>query len=208
LGLFAQDITCLKAEFAVPTAEQASTTKVPQSAPEKTAGQAAPLPIRPKVDMVSSPLVASSLDVNAPPFYPSAMWYPSITDEYYREHPHSPGKSGFVLADSGFTLQEIPDEELFDPTYYPMTADEMLELEQVDEINEMLAELEIMESHQELHHKITVKTRDLRSNSDVDAEIRSLMAKASKVNDYEAQAQKKKGFHSHHTPLHQPRSVK
>lgn len=167
--------------------------------------------------MVSSTLVASSLDVNAPPFYPSVMWYPSITDDYYLEHPHSPGKSGFVIADPVFSQQEIPDEELFDSTYYPMTADEMLELEQVDEINEMLAELEIMETHQELHHKINVKTRELRSNSDVDAEIRSLMAKASKTNDYELQAQKKKGYHSNHhhhakrnqhTALHQPRSVK
>lgn len=168
--------------------------------------------------MVASTLVASSLDAHAPPFYPSVMWYPAITDDYYLEHPHSPGKSGFVIADPVFAMQEIPDEELFDPTFYPMTADEMRELEQVDEINEMLAELELMETHQELHHKINEKTRELRSNSDVDAEIRSLMAKSSKVNDYETKdAQKKKGYRSHHhhhvkrsphTALHQPRSIK
>lgn len=168
--------------------------------------------------MVSSPLATSVLDAHAPPFYPSVMWYPSITDDYYLEHPHSPGKSGFVIADPVFATQEIPDEELFDPSYYPMTAQEMLELEQVDEVNEILAELDLMETHQELHHKIAQKTRDLRSNSDVDAEIRSLMAKSTKVNDYQLEAQRKKSYRGNqqmygkqrnvHAALHQPRSMK
>ncbi|ETI42554.1 hypothetical protein F441_12353 [Phytophthora nicotianae CJ01A1] len=164
--------------------------------------------------MVSSPLPSSTLDALAPPFYPSMTWYPAITDDYYLERPHSPGKAGFVIADPVEPLAEIPDEELFDPAYYPLTATEMLELEQVDEINEILAELDLMESHQELHHKLTQKTRELRSSSDVDAEIYSMMAKAAKAKSFSSKQihlQKKNSFHAKRnmrSALHQPRSVK
>ncbi|KAF4318383.1 hypothetical protein BBO99_00007450 [Phytophthora kernoviae] len=164
--------------------------------------------------MVSSPLPSSTLDALAPPFYPSMTWYPAITDDYYLERPHSPGKSGFVIADPVEPVQEIPDEELFDPAFYPLTATEMLELEQVDEVNEVLAELEIMESHQELHHKLSEKTRELRSSSDVDAEIYSMMAKAAKAKSFSktVHLQKKNSFNypkrSMRSTLHQPRSVK
>ncbi|KAE9232729.1 hypothetical protein PF004_g9838 [Phytophthora fragariae] len=165
--------------------------------------------------MVSSPLPSSTLDALAPPFYPSMTWYPSITDDYYLERPHSPGKSGFVIADPVEPLQEIPDEELFDPAYHPLTATEMLELEQVDEINEILAELDLMESHQELHYKLGEKTRELRSSSDMDAEIYSMMAKAAKAKSFSASKQtvhlQKNSFHAKRnmrSSLHQPRSVK
>ncbi|OWY96123.1 hypothetical protein PHMEG_00033695 [Phytophthora megakarya] len=162
--------------------------------------------------MVSSPQ-PSTLDALAPPFYPSMTWYPEITDDYYLERPHSPGKAGFVIADAVEPVAEIPDEELFDPAFYPLTATEMLELEQVDEINEILAELDLMESHQELHYKLSEKTRDLRSSSDVDAEIYSMMAKAAKAKAFSKQVhlQKKNSFHNKRnmrSSLHQPRSVK
>ncbi|CEG36995.1 uncharacterized protein PHALS_04461 [Plasmopara halstedii] len=164
--------------------------------------------------MVSSPQSSSTLDALAPPFYPSMTWLPTITDDYYLKRPHSPGKSGFVIADHVETFFEIPDEELFDPAYYPLTATEMLELEQVDEINEILAELDLMESHQELHYKLSEKTRDLRSGSDVDAEIYSMMAKTSKAKSYSAKPQShchnKNNFFAKRNVrplLHQPRSV-
>ncbi|GMF12669.1 unnamed protein product [Phytophthora lilii] len=166
--------------------------------------------------MVSSPLPSSTLDALAPPFYPSMTWYPEITDDYYLERPHSPGKAGFVIADPVEPVQEIPDEELFDPAYYPLTVTEMLELEQVDEINEILAELDLMESHQELHYKLSEKTREARTSSDVDAEIYSMMAKAAKAKSFSSSKQalhlqKKNSFHAKRnmrSALHQPRSVK
>ncbi|KAL3663191.1 hypothetical protein V7S43_011601 [Phytophthora oleae] len=164
--------------------------------------------------MVSSPLPSSTLDALAPPFYPSMTWYPAITDDYYLERPHSPGKSGFVIADPVEPMSEIPDEELFDPAFYPLSAMEMQELEQVDEINEILAELDLMESHQELHYKLSEKTRELRSSSDMDAEIYSMMAKAAKAKSFSSKQQvhlQKNSFHSKRnmrSALHQPRSVK
>ncbi|CAH0488643.1 unnamed protein product [Peronospora farinosa] len=160
--------------------------------------------------MVSS-LLPSSLDALAPPFYPSMSWYSSITEDYYQERPHSPGKAGFVIADPVELLQEIPDEELFDPDFYPLSATEMQELEQVDEINEILAELELMEHQQELHYKLSEKTRELRSNSDEDAEIYNWMTRTTKAKSCSTKQQvhfQKKSFHNKPNTLHQPRSVK
>ncbi|KAI9918096.1 hypothetical protein PsorP6_013084 [Peronosclerospora sorghi] len=164
--------------------------------------------------MVSSPLPVSSLDALAPPFYPSMPWYPAITDEYYLEHPYSPGKAGFVIADPIDSVHEIPDEELFDPAFYPLSETEMQELEQVDEINEILAELDLLESHEELHYKLSEMTRERRSSSDVDAEICNMMAKAMKIKTFSPKPQ----YHLKHpsfpvkrnarTTLHQPGSVK
>lgn len=165
--------------------------------------------------------LTSSLDVNAPPFYPSFSWYPEVTDEYYDEHPHSPGSSGFVIADSFFSMQEIPDEELFDAKFHPLTSDELLELEQVDEINSMLADLELMETHQELYQEHQ-KSREIRSPSDVDEELQILMKKpttTTKYNDYSKYnsnttrlPKKKMGYQGKKpnmfAPIQQPRSVK
>ncbi|KAJ0406409.1 hypothetical protein P43SY_007017 [Pythium insidiosum] len=156
----------------------------------------------------------SKLDVNAPPFYPSVQWYPVITDEYYEQRPHSPGREGFVIADAFYDEHEIPDEELFDPALHPLTQDELAELEQIDEINELLAELDIMETHQELHYKLVELTREKRASSDVDAEIISLMTKSTKTKDrVKSPRMPKKQMHCHmkkqnFVPLQQPRSVK
>ncbi|KAJ0407602.1 hypothetical protein ATCC90586_006245 [Pythium insidiosum] len=166
----------------------------------------------------------SKLDVNAPPFYPSVQWYPVITDEYYEQRPHSPGREGFVIADAFYDEHEIPDEELFDPALHPLTQDELAELEQIDEINELLAELDIMETHQELHYKLVELTREKRASSDldimethqelhyklveltrekrassdVDAEIISLMTKSSKTKDrVKSPRMPKKQMHCH-----------
>jgi len=141
-------------------------------------------------------------------------WHPVITDDYYLERPHSPGKAGFVIADSVEPLEEIPDEELFDPAFYPLSVAEMQELEQVDEINEILAELDLMESHEEMHYKLSEKTRELCLSPDVDDEIYSLMTSAAQGKHYSTKPQTKlpkNSFHSKrntHSVLHQPRSVK
>ncbi|CAH0474577.1 unnamed protein product [Peronospora belbahrii] len=141
-------------------------------------------------------------------------WYPAITDDDYLEQPPSPGKTGFVIADPLEPMPEIADEELFDPAFYPLSFTEMEELEQVDEINEILAELDLMESHEELHYKLSETTRDFCSNSDVDAELYSFMTKSNKGNNYSTKQQvhlPKNSFHSKrntHSVLHQPRSVK
>jgi hypothetical protein len=158
-----------------------------------------------------------SLDANAPPFYPSSRWYSEITDDYYLEHPHSPGTKGFVIADNFDWVYEVPDEELFNPAFFPLSNDEMAELEQVDEINEMLAELDVLETHEELHHKLQEVTRATRANSDVEGEIHSRMTKSTKCKNNErerAQSPRmpKKQLHCHSknqvfVPLQQPRSV-
>jgi hypothetical protein len=136
-------------------------------------------------------------------------WSPAITDDYYLDRPHSPGKAGFVIASPVEPVQEVPDEELFDPAFYPLSETEMQELEQVDEVNEILAELELMESHQELLFKLSEKTRELRSSSDVDAEMYNWMAKSSQ--QQQVHVPKKSAFHvkrNVRSTLHQPRSVK
>jgi hypothetical protein len=70
---------------------------------------------------------------------------------------------------------------------------ELEELELVDEMNEILAELEIMETHQELHHKLALKTKEMRHNSDVEAELRNLLAKGMKLqHDFPANKQSPK----------------
>jgi hypothetical protein len=171
--------------------------------------------------MVSSPSPAPpsskfTLDVNAPPFYPSFSWYPEVTDKYYEEHPHSPGSSGFVIADSFFSMHEIPDEELFDSNFHPLSPEELLELEQVDEINSMLADLELMDIHQDLYQDHQ-KAREVRTASDVDADIYSLLKKptTTKHNEYVKYnttrlPKKKVNYHGKNmfAPIQQPRSVK
>jgi hypothetical protein len=66
-------------------------------------------------------MVTAVLNVNAPPFYPSFAWHYHIDEQYYREHPFSPGKKGFVIADSTVQEHEVPDEELFDPSFHPVS---------------------------------------------------------------------------------------
>ncbi|CAI5745234.1 unnamed protein product [Peronospora destructor] len=160
--------------------------------------------------MVSSSL-PSSLDALAPPFYPSMSWSPLITEDYYHERPHSPGNAGFVIADPVEPMQEIPDEELFDPAFYPLSATEIQELEQVDEINEILAELELLENRQELHHKWSERTREFRLSSDEDAEIYDWMTKNMNAKSFSPKQQTrlpKQSFHNKSNALHQPRSMK
>ncbi|TMW69233.1 hypothetical protein Poli38472_001389 [Pythium oligandrum] len=152
------------------------------------------------------------LNPNAVPFYPSVQWVPVITEEYYEQRPHSPGSDGFVIADQFFNYHEIPDEELFDPKMHPLTEQELAELEQIDEINELLAELDIMETHQELHHKLAEFTKEKRVSSDFDAEIHNLMTKSAKKDRVKAPHVPKKQLHCHakqqkFVPLLQPRSV-
>jgi len=168
-------------------------------------------------NMVASPSFTSTLNVNAPAFVPSWSWNPTVTDEYYDEHPLSPGSDDFGDADSFFSVQTIPDDELFDAKFHPLTPEELLELEQVDEINAMLADLELREPHQELHSQVHEKLREMRTVSDVDAELLSLMAKpTSKHSEYvktNPTRLPKKKAHYHvkknaFAGIQQPRSVK
>lgn len=167
----------------------------------------------------SAPLT-STLDANAPPFYPSMNWYPAVTDEYYDEHPHSPGSSGFVLADAFFQVQEIPDEELFDAKFHPLSDDELRELEQVDEINAMLADLDLLETHEDLY--LAAHTQPATEWSRSDDDVSSLMKKlstngsAGKRSEFTKHSNSssrlpKKSFHAKKNafaPIYQPRSVK
>ncbi|TYZ68637.1 hypothetical protein PybrP1_000235 [[Pythium] brassicae (nom. inval.)] len=165
----------------------------------------------------SSPApIKSSLDANAPPFYPSMSWYPAVTTDAYDEE--SPSSSGFELADAYFQVQEIPDEDLFDAECHPLSAAERLELDQVDEINAMLADLELLETHQELYlaaHQSPAP--DARADGDVANLMKKLSMSGSangKRNDFvkhSAPRLPKNSFHAKKNafaPIYQPRSVK
>lgn len=166
--------------------------------------------------MVASPSFTSTLNANAPAFVPSWSWHPA--DEYYGdENPLSQEENGFGIADSFFSVQGIPDEELFDAKYHPLSPEELLELEQVDEINAMLADLDLLETHQELHNEIHSKFREVRSASDVEKEMQSLMVKpTSKHNDFvKSNTTRLPKMKAHYhmkknafAPIQQPRSVK
>ncbi|CAI5736511.1 unnamed protein product [Hyaloperonospora brassicae] len=165
--------------------------------------------------MVSSPLFLSSLDALAPPFYPSTSWAPASTDnatdnndntddDYNWGRPQSPGKSDAV------SVLEVPDEELFDPSFYPLSETEMQELAQVDEVNAILAELGLLESHQELQCQRSDKTPSGRcADADVDAEMYRWMAATADGERYAVPEQT--ACHVERTgqsTRHQPRSVK
>lgn len=166
------------------------------------------------------PAFTSTLDVNAPPFYPSMSWYPAVTDEYYDEHPHSPGSSGFVIADAYFPVHEIPDEELFDAKCHPLTTDELAELEQVDEINAMLADLDLMELYEdyEEHMKPSTGTSNNASLRPYTKKTQTTSVKHSSSSDafkHPVRGPKKTPNYQYHhvkknvfAPIQQPRSVK
>ena len=170
--------------------------------------------------MVSSSLFLSSLDALAPPFYPSTSWAPASADNNatdnnnnndtdcyysYMDRPQSPGKSDAVSA-----VLEVPDEELFDPSCYPLSETERQELAQVDEVNAILAELELLESHQELQAQRSDKTPSARcADADVDAEMYRWMAATADGERYAVPEQTACHVeHSGQSTRHQPRSVK
>lgn len=158
-------------------------------------------------------MLSSTLNANAAEFVPSFM---AAAWESYDESCAAEGDD-FAAVDAFFSAYGIPEDQLFDAMYHPMTPEEVLELEQVDEINSMLAELELMETHQELHHSLHEKAKELRMASDVDAEIQSLMQKTSIGGDnvknqrFHHQHSGKKPHHYHvkkpFMPLQQPRAV-
>jgi|UPI00043FA086 hypothetical protein len=161
----------------------------------------------------------SSLRASAPVFVPSwaaavAPPAPIVIDEsYYEQRPHSPGSNGFVIADGFFSFMDIPDEELFDAKLHPLTAEELAELEQIDEVNNLLAELDIMETHQELHHQVAEFRKEKQSSNEYEIEVRNLKNKQSKPqNRNKMPSGPKKQLHCHmkkqsFAPLQQPRSV-
>ncbi|CCI42405.1 unnamed protein product [Albugo candida] len=60
----------------------------------------------------------------------------------------------------------ISDEDLFDSERFPLTEDDARELDEMDAVNEVLAELDVMETHQELYHRLQQKVQELRSQSE------------------------------------------
>lgn len=159
-------------------------------------------------------MLTSTLNANAAEFVPSFM--AAAWESYDESCAAAAEGDDFAAVDAYFSAYDIPEDQLFDATYHPMTPDEVLELEQVDEINSMLAELELMETHQELTHSLHEKAKELRMTSDVEAEIQSLMQQTSISGDYV----KHQRFHHQHSakkayyhvkkpfmPLQQPRAV-
>jgi hypothetical protein len=89
---------------------------------------------------------------------------------------------------------------------------ELEELEAVDEINEFLAELDMLEMHEELHYKLSQKRKDLRSEAVVQAEIRNMIAKGTRpARDMSIRAQsskqKNRQMKKKVTYVQQPRSM-
>ncbi|RHY27135.1 hypothetical protein DYB32_007024 [Aphanomyces invadans] len=109
------------------------------------------------------------LNVHAPPFYPSLGWKTPITDDVIESLnlPYSPAvvkADGFVILDQELHTREVPDEELFDPAFYPFTQTDLRELEACDQMNELLAELELLDMQEELHRKLVDKCHELEDN--------------------------------------------
>ncbi|RHY62473.1 hypothetical protein DYB30_009079, partial [Aphanomyces astaci] len=105
---------------------------------------------------------AMKLNVHAPPFYPTLGWKTAITDDVIQAFniPYSPAvvnADGFVILDQEFYTREVPDEELFDPAFYPFTQTDLRELEACDQMNELLADLELLDMQEELHRKLADK---------------------------------------------------
>ncbi|OQS05835.1 hypothetical protein THRCLA_02074 [Thraustotheca clavata] len=107
--------------------------------------------------------ISTTLNVNAPPFIPSVGWKTPLTDDmiWQTGMPYHDKVDGFVILDHVIDFREVPDEELFDPTFYPFTQTDLRELEACDQMNELLAELEILDMQEELHRKMQEKCIEL-----------------------------------------------
>ncbi|KAG9411614.1 hypothetical protein AC1031_017251 [Aphanomyces cochlioides] len=148
-----------------------------------------------------------TLNVLAPPFYPSLGWKTPLTDDVIVSCglPYSPKENGFVILDQVITTREIPDEELFDPAFYPFTQTDLTELEACEQMNELLAELEILDLQEELHRKLADKCLELEENRrSQESTIWNVLMKASKDDEaaYRAQRNKKLPHHAHRSKSH------
>ncbi|KAF0682318.1 Aste57867_25545 [Aphanomyces stellatus] len=159
-----------------------------------------------------------SLNVHAPPFYPTLGWKTPITDDVIVSCglPYCPKSDGFVILDSVLNYREVPDEELFDPAYYPFTQTDLTELEACEQMNELLADLEILDLQEELHRKLADKCHELEENRrSQDSTIWNILMKESKEEDAAFRALRNKKLppqkhlknspHNNNRALHQPR---
>ncbi|OQR82922.1 hypothetical protein ACHHYP_15316 [Achlya hypogyna] len=121
-------------------------------------------PASPRKDKLSK-----TLNVDAPPYIPTLGWKTPLTDDliWTAGLPYTPGTQkhdGFVILDQVIDYREVPDEELFDPAFYPFTQTDLRELEMCEQMNELLAELEILDLQEELHRKMHDKCLELQDN--------------------------------------------
>ncbi|RHY87972.1 hypothetical protein DYB37_005758 [Aphanomyces astaci] len=148
---------------------------------------------------------AMKLNVHAPPFYPTLGWKTAITDDVIQAFniPYSPAvvnADGFVILDQEFYTREVPDEELFDPAFYPFTQTDLRELEACDQMNELLADLELLDMQEELHRKLADKCHELKDNRrSQESTIWNILMKTSKDEEAAFRALRNKKL----TPTHQ-----
>lgn len=141
------------------------------------------------------------LNIEAVPFYPMTQT--------------CPGNKGYVLIDPVYSHLPDCEEELFNPLLFPMSQEELEELEIVEEINDLLAELDLMEAEEELKYLVRKKQEDLKANASVDSVIQNVLNRArnqERAKDLSKQKrhQKQKVVLPNRKPLHhlqQPRSV-
>jgi len=94
--------------------------------------------------MMASP----QLNPYAPEFVPSA----------HARCASLPGDKGYILLEThSLPYVDVPDEELFDYSLYPVTEKDLEELIATDEMNELLAELDLMEREEELRFLLHAK---------------------------------------------------
>ncbi|KDO22959.1 hypothetical protein SPRG_11806 [Saprolegnia parasitica CBS 223.65] len=133
----------------------------------------------------------TTLNVDAPTYTP-------LTDDLIRTAglPYTPGSGkqstdGFVILDQVVDYREVPDEELFDPAYYPYTTTDLRELEACDQMNELLADLEILDLREELHRKLFDKCVSLQENRrSVEPMVQNILKRTTKTDNALYQTQK------------------
>nr|CCA17770.1 conserved hypothetical protein [Albugo laibachii Nc14] len=122
----------------------------------------------------------STLNAQAPPFYPVFNWGDNTAT--YDE-----------IADPCF----ISDDDLFDSERFPLTEDDARELDEMDAVNEILAELDVMETHQELYHRLQEKVRELREHPESGMEVHGISQRQMFMNTAHLKKPKK---HIHYSP--------
>ncbi|KDO21756.1 hypothetical protein SPRG_13171 [Saprolegnia parasitica CBS 223.65] len=154
----------------------------PTPAPRSPTKKGAPAPM-PKTK-------TTSLNVDAPPYVPALGWKTPLTDDliWTAGLPYTPGSEkqsadGFVILDQVVDYREVPDEELFDPAYYPFTTRTCM--------NELLAELEILDMQEELHRKLFDKCVSLQENRrSVEPMVQNILKRTTKTDNALYQTQK------------------
>lgn len=88
---------------------------------------------------------------------------------------------------------EVPDEELFDFKVNPVSPYDAAELDDMDMINSLLAEIDMDDTLQDLHLRLREKREDARANETLHSVLSNVMKSSLKLQS-PSHADKKKHF--------------